>query len=238
MPYYPRRRYAPKRKTSVKSRFRKPAAPLTMGKFKKEVKKMIYKQKERKVHGGQYTESNLVNTLDGSPDTWDTMLRIPQGDGFNNRDGNLIHLNGMAIRGFLHSNGTSVGPIGVRMAVVQHIGGDIGTDPLFTDASGNDTSTLGTGSASLHWSFNREAYKTLQSKLFILNTDAQKDNVARMFKYYVKPLVKKLRYDSSSTIDPERNIRLVVYARRLDNDEVTGTTVELTFNHTAYFVDV
>lgn len=238
MPYYPKRRYAPKRKTSVKSRFRKPAAPITMGKFKKEVQKMIYRTKEKKMHGASLTENNNVSTLDGSADTWNNFLNIPQGDGYDNRDGNEVMLSGMKFSGFVHSNGTNVGPIGVRMAVVQHIGKDFTDDYLFTKPNGIDTNDLTGGSDCLHWHFNRESYKTLYNKVMILNTDSQKDNCARMFKMWVKPIVRRLKYDGSTTGHPTRNVRFVVYARRLDNDESTGTTIELSLNHTAYFVDV
>lgn len=236
MPYYPKRRYTPKRKPSIKSRFRKPSAPLTMGKFKKEVRKMIYKQKERKVHGTSVTEQPISTLGNGY---WNqALLSIPQGDAFNQRDGNIVHLNGLALRGFFHSNQTSAGPIGVRMAVVQHIGKDVTNDKLFTDASGVDQANVGNNSNALHWSFNREAFRTLASKVYILNTDGQRDNTIRQFKMYVKPLIKRLMYDSGSTQAPERNLRFIVYARQLNNDETTGSTVEMTFNHTAYFVDV
>lgn len=237
---YTRRSRAPARKPryTPKSRFRKPASPLTMGKFKKEVKKMIYKTKERKQHGNSVAESVQVNTFDINPWVKGNMLSIVQGDGDSNRDGNLVRLSGLKVSGSLHSNGTNVGPIVYRMAYVQHIGRDEVNDPLFTKPDNTDTSLLTADCGCIHWRFNKDCYKVLSNKLFMMNTDSAKDNVARLFSTWVSPMIKNMRYDSSSTIPPNRNIMLVAYARRLDNDEISGTTIETTLNHTAYFVDV
>jgi len=198
---------------------------------------MIYKSKERKRHGASIAETN-ISTLALAPFVKADFLSVPQGDAFNNRDGHIIRMSGMKVAGSLHSNGTSVGPIAVRMAFVQHVGRIETTDTYFTRPDGLDTNTLSGDSACIHWDFNRDAYRVLSNRIFLLNTDAQKDNVSRLFSKWIKPLIRTLRYDSGSTTSPARNVKLVMYARRLDNDETTGTNIELTLNNTMYYVDV
>ena len=203
--------------------------------FAKKVRTVINKQLETKSHIVAQTETN-VSTLTSPVFATNnfTLNSIPQGDGVNERVGNKITPTFLNVRGLLHVPADAATQW-FRIYVLEHdLGDQFPSDGLESDLGTFTPPTMDT--AAIYARVNTTRYKVLATKLVKMG-HTQGYFGSQMFNLNIK-LKGNMYFEQLGSVPSRRKISLLVYNRRADNDEVLGTTCEISFNSKFYFTDM
>ena len=208
-------------------------AKKTSSSFAKKVRAVVNKVAETKTHITVLTESLMSSA--SSPATVTTLNAIASGGGAYQRVGNKINPTFLNVRGSAHVD-PGVTSQFVRILILEC---DVGDDAL-TDLMETDTATYAPASGDLSAMYGRvnpTRYKTLVSKVLKVGRD-HGFNGAQLFNFNIKLKGSMYFEQGSGTTPQKRKIVLLAFNRRTDNDEITGSSAELTINSKFYFTDM
>lgn len=202
--------------------------------IKKLVSKMITKKAEPKALI-TWTQEQTINTYT-SPDStlhYPILDKPDQGVKFSERIGDRIEARYLDLRGhIINTNSTSI--ITRILVFWQHSQDNALSDCI--EDSANSYTPVGQGLESIYARFNVSKYKLLADKR--IQTLGGGIIQAKMFNIRIKLKNKKVRWDQGET-NPEDQLRLIYYSRRMDNDDnTTGLPVEITWNAKFGYTDL
>lgn len=218
---------------------------------KRSYKKRVYRRKPANIKAivksvmkrNVETKSHIVansefgySTLT-SPSGFFTLNGIAQGNDAHERDGNMIMPTRIDIRGQIQA--THQEAIWYKILLLEHNSARSPVSDLLEDNNGNFAPAVSDITA-MYARINTGKYRVLGSKMVktgTMSNTANDVNAVRFFHMNV-PLRGKMYFDDGSSVPNKRQLSLLVFGRRANNDETTGLGFEFTFNSKLYFKDL
>ena len=219
-----------KRKASKRRTYRKKYTKNTVA---KQVKQILAKQVETKFNIVTQTEQ-AISTLT-SPSTNYVLNQITTGNTLSTRVGQKISPKYIDIRGHVHTGEGAVAQYVKIMLVQCHY-----SDDGLVDLQEGNTATIAPAANDVSAIYNRintTKYKVLSSRLLKIGPSGGNWFGTAFFNMNVK-LSGVSHFEQGVNIPEKNKLMLIFIARRADNDEVMGTTTEITFNSKFYFQDM
>lgn len=218
---------------------------------KRTYKKRVYRKKPTNIKaivksvmkGETETKSHIVaNTEFGystltSPTGFFILNALSQGNDAHERDGNMIMPTRIDIRGQIQA--THQEAIWYKILLLEHNSARNPINDLLEDDGGN-FAPASKDLTAMYARMNTSKYRVLGSKMVKTGTvsnTANDGNAVKFFKMNV-PLKGKMYFDDGYDVPIKRQLSLLVFGRRANNDETTGLGFEFTFNSKFYFKDV
>lgn len=206
------------------------------GKKMKTIKKMVSKMITKKAEKKQlitYTTESTVNTLT-SPASFNNALLndVGQGNASYQRIGERIEARYLDIRGHL------ITPLNaftaVRFIVLTTKAQEVVTSDLWEKNDGT-FSSAGQDFVVMNARLNTPKYRILKDKCYQVLSGGIV--AAKRFHFRI-PLKNMKIHWTAGGVYPEQQIRFIILARRIDNDEELGTNLEYSWNSKFVYTDL
>lgn len=215
---------------SKKSRSARKAPPSTYRAVRQVINR-IAETKTSIVTGTEVTSTTLVSPTSS---TLVPLNSIATASGQSNRTGVKITPKFLNVRGAVHMD-PSTSTLHARVLVLQH---DVGDDPLSTLFENNSGAFAPAGAdySAMFARLNTTKYRILAQRNLRLGNGTGYYN-CMPFNINIK-LSGNMYYEIGSTIPSKRQLTLIWFARRTDNDESLGTNFEVSYNSKFYYQDM
>lgn len=202
--------------------------------FVKKVKAVINKVAETKtsiIAGTEVVTSTLTSPTSSHVIPLNSILTA---SGQSNRTGVKISPRFLNVRGAVHMS-PSTSTLQARVLILQH---DSSEDPISTLLENNSGTFSAAGSdfTAIYARLNTTKYRILGSKVVRLGSQNGYYNTG-MFNFNIK-LSGNMYYEVGASIPSKRQLTLMWFARRTDNDESLGTDCEISYNSKFYYQDM
>ena len=204
--------------------------------FASAVKRVLAKQAETKFNIVSQTETGVYGNTLTSPTNYTYLNSLNEGFTENQRVGNKVKPMMVNIRGSIQSN--SLKPIITKIFVLET---NVANDPredLLENNAGNYR-PASTDLEAIYARINTAKFKVLRT--ILLKTGTYANHVGdfggtQLFNETIK-LKGTYEYEDGETACNKRALILLPIFREAQNDEITGETVEFTFNSKLYYKD-
>lgn len=198
------------------------------------VKKTIQKTQETKNHIAHFTE-NAGSTLT-SPNSFFHIARIPQGTGAHQRIGDTIAPTYLDVRGQVQA--TNQEAVWYKVFVFEK---NVQSDPLldFLETNNGNFAPATSDLSAIYARVNNAKYKVLATRMLktgTMSNTANDANAAQLFHMKI-PLKGKMTWDDNQNDPQKRDICLMVFGRRANNDDAVGLNFEFSYNSKLFFKD-
>lgn len=206
---------------------------------KSYVRKAILKDKQVKKFVASLNEQALSTISQGS---FVDPIAISQGDAANNREGDIIYVRGIAIRGVLHNNASNVNVVRMCCLLTREDANYSGATDLFdSSAAASDFSTVA-GLNAIYHEFDKSKITAKWDEVVPLGTTTDTaGNQVKEFKRYIKFPGRGLKVRYLGTGTGANNVfprlHLGFWAAEGPDDTSTGTDVEISMRALTFFTD-
>lgn len=225
------------RNLTAKSRYTRKSkrAPMKYANLAKTVKNIMDKNTETKAHIAHNTEFSY-STLT-SPSGFFTLNNITQGDTKHNREGAMIMPTRIDIRGQVQA--TNQEAVYYKVLLLEHNSARNPIDDLLENNAGN-FAPAASDLTAIYARVNTGKYRVLASRMLKTGTVSSTANDANAVQFFNMniPLRGKMYFDEGSNTPNKRQLSLLVFGRRANNDDTQGLAFEFTFNSKMYFKDI
>lgn len=208
---------------------------------RKAAKQVIIRMAEKKTHTVSRSEHILSTLTPGVTGDWLDLSAVLQADNFYNREGRQITCQRLSFKGHLHNNATPVKLCRLVIGWIKNQQAPTTVTELFETNITGGTIDLDSQSTILYRRFNKVVFSPLYDKVIRLGgINGGDSSNTQLIDVNVNLRGKKINFDGSGTAVNDQDYKLyaVVFAKRGDDDEATGSAVEWTTLSSLDFLDL
>lgn len=208
---------------------------------RKAAKAVVTRMAEKKTHITSKTEASLSTLVPGAAADWMDLSAVLPGDNFYTRDGRQITLQRLSFKGHLHNNATPVKLCRMVIGWIKNQQTPSTVTELFESAATGGTTDLDAQLNVLYRRFNKIVFTPIYDRIIKVGGINGGDSTnTQLYNINLNLRGKKVNFDgaTATVADQDHKLYAVVFAKRGDDDEATGSVVEWTAVSHLDFLDL
>jgi len=208
---------------------------------RKTAKAVVTRMAEKKTHLSVTAERSLSTLTPGASADWLDLSAVPSGDNFYQRDGRQITCQRLEMKGHMINNGSQVTLARMVVGWVKNQTAVSNTLEIFESATPAGTAAGVDQLEVLYRRFNKTTFSPIFDKVYTLGAtnNTNGDSVAT-FNVNIALRGKKINFEGTGVAAGDQDYKLyaIIFAKRADDDDISGNVVEWTCYSNLDFLDI